>query len=115
VTLSKSSTTKEPIRWTGVLFAFAANLLLVTISDAIFARGGTTAVAVVIAPLIAGAVTAVYTRVRGAMTAFIGAIIALPVLAIAVFPAAWPLAVFATLFCVMGGALTELALRRPKF
>jgi hypothetical protein len=115
--LTKSTPTKEPLRWTGILFAFAANLLLVTGADAIVNTLGTgensRTLATVFAPLIAGAATALYTRQRGGLHALIGAAIALPVLAFVVFPAAWPLAIFATLFCIMGAAVTELGLRRP--
>jgi hypothetical protein len=111
--LTKSKQPKEPIRWTGVLFAFAANLLLVTVADYFARPSGSTALTTVFAPLIAGGVTAIYTQTRGGIHALIGALIALPVLTFVVFPTAWPLAIFATLFCVMGAALTELGLRRP--
>lgn len=108
---------KSPIRWTGVLFAFAANVLLVTVTDmalnALNAPINAEMFATVIAPLIAGSATALYTRSRGGMHALIGAAIGLPVLVFFVFPLAWPLAIFATLFCVLGAALTELGLRNP--
>lgn len=111
--MTKSKTPKEPIRWTGVLFAFAANLLLVTGADAIVGPNGSTTLATVFAPLIAGGATAIYAKSRGAIHAAIGAAIALPVLAFIIFPTAWPLALFATLFCILGASLTELGLRRP--
>ncbi|MCC6458461.1 MAG: hypothetical protein IT328_26160 [Caldilineaceae bacterium] len=105
---------KEPIRWTGVLFAFAATLLLVTGADALIGIGNNaSAIVTVFAPLVAGAATALYTRSRGGLHALIGALIALPALAFIVFPNAWPLAIFATLFCILGATLTELGLRRP--
>jgi hypothetical protein len=106
--------TRSPIRWQGVVFAFAANLLLVTVFDALAGGGGSTALPTVFAPLIAGAATALYTRARGGLHALIGAAIALPLIAVLVFPTAWPLAIFATLFCVLGASLTELGLRGPK-
>ena len=112
--MTKSNLPKEPIRWTGVLFAFAANLLLVTTADAITGPDGSTALATVFAPLIAGGATAIYTKSRGGLHALIGAAIALPIIAFIVFPANWPLAIFATLFCIMGATLTELGLRRPS-
>lgn len=111
--MTKSKPTKEPLRWTGILFAFAANLLLVTGADALGPWMNAETLATVFAPLIAGAATALYTRHRGGLHALVGAAIALPVLAIIVFPTAWPLAIFATLFCIMGAAVTELGLRRP--
>lgn len=111
-----SSPPRRPLRWQGVIFAFAANLLLVTGGDALARRlqVGLEAevLATVVGPLIAGAATALYTRSRGGMHALLGALIALPVIAFVIFPAAWPLAVFATAFCTMGGAITELMLRR---
>jgi hypothetical protein len=96
-----------------VIFAFAATLLLVTVADLLVGPEGSTALATVFAPLVAGAATAIYTRSRGGLHALIGAAIALPVLAFIIFPAEWPLAIFATLFCVLGATLTELGLRRP--
>ena len=105
---------KEPLRWTGILFAFAANLLLVTVADYFAGASGGTALATVFAPLVAGGATALYTRSRGAVHALVGAAIALPLLVLLIFPNAWPLAIFATLFCVLGATLTELGLRRPK-
>lgn len=111
-TLTKRISTKEPIRWTGVMFGFAANLLLVTAADALVGPNGSTSLATVFAPLIAGAATAIYTRSRGGLHALLGAAFALPILAFIVFPTAWPLAIFATLFCILGATLTELGLRR---
>jgi hypothetical protein len=112
--LTRNQPAKEPIRWTGVLFAFAATLLLVTGADALIGIGNSaSSIVTVFAPLVAGAATALYTRTRGGFHALIGAAIALPVLAFVVFPNSWPLAIFATLFCVLGATLTELGLRRP--
>jgi hypothetical protein len=114
---SKPSTVAKPaLRWTGVVFAFAANLLLVTLGDAI-ARGlpwGINAemLATVLAPLLAGVATAIYAGTRGGMHALAGASAALPILALVIFRGNWPLAVFATAFCIMGAAGTELILRR---
>lgn len=107
---------KKPLRWTGVLFAFAANLLLVTLGDAL-ARvipGGinTEMLATVVAPLIAGAATAVYAGDRGGMHALFGAGLALPVLGLVIFRGVWPLAIFATCFCIMGAAIMEIVVRR---
>jgi hypothetical protein len=111
--LTNRSATKEPIRWTGVLFAFAANLLLVTVADMLTGSEGHTTLATIFAPLVAGAATAIYTRNRGGLHALIGAAIALPVLAFVTFPTDWPLSIFATLFCTLGATLTELGMRRP--
>ncbi len=89
-------------------------MLLVTGADALVGPNGSTSLATVFAPLIAGAATAIYTRTRGGFHALIGAAIALPLLAFIVFPSVWPLAIFSTLFCIMGATLTELGLRRTN-
>lgn len=111
-----SSAAKPPIRWTGVLFALAANVLLVTLADALVSRLGggleLEMLATVVAPLVAGAAAARYAGERGAMHAFLGALLSLPVLFLVVFQGALPLAVFAMAFCTLGGAFTEIAARR---
>ena len=115
--MTKRVPSKSPLRWTGIVFAFAANVLLVTATDSAlrFFNASTNAemFATVVAPLIAGAATSLYTGGRGGMHALIGATIGLPILVFFVFPYAWPLAVFATLFCILGAALTELGMRNP--
>jgi hypothetical protein len=112
----QSQAVKPPIRWTGVLFALAANTLLVTLADSLVARIGGSLnlemLATVVAPLIAGIVSALYTRERGTMHAFLGALLSMPILYLVVFAGAWPLAVFAMAFCTLGGAFTEIATRR---
>lgn len=112
--MTNNQPAKQPIRWTGVVFAFAANLLLVTVAEMLIGiESNASALVTVFVPLVAGAATALYTRNRGGLHALIGAGLAMPVLAFVTFPTAWPLAIFATLFCVMGATLTELGLRRP--
>lgn len=117
VSRSKRSTSaKPPLRWTGVLFALAANVLLVTLADVLVARlgGGLNweALATVGAPLLAGILAALYAGTRGAMHAFLGGALSAPILTVWVFAGAWQLAVFAMAFCTLGGAFTELAARR---
>ncbi len=111
----RTAAPKPPLRWTGVIFAFAMNLLLVTLThsavQALHLSLNSELLATVIAPLIAGAATAYYAKARGGVHALIGSIFALPILGLYVFPNAWPLAVFAAAFCTMGGAVTELGLR----
>jgi hypothetical protein len=107
---------KPPIRWTGILFALAANVLLVTLAESAVSRLGGSRnlllLATVVAPLLAGILTAIYTGARGAVHSFAGGLLSVPVLGLYVFPNSWPLAVFAAAFCTLGGALTELATRR---
>jgi hypothetical protein len=107
---------KAPIRLTGVLFALAANLLLTTGADIVVRRLQVSLdyeiIATLVAPFIAGLLSALYARQRGAMHAFIGGMLSVPILAIYVFALNWQLAVFAGAFCGLGGAMTEILLRR---
>lgn len=107
---------RPPLKWTGVLFAFAANLLLTTGADAVAARlsFGLNAeiLATMIAPLVAGLLTANYVKERGGMHAFIGGMLSIPILALFVFPQNWQFAVFSGAFCTIGGALSEIMMRR---
>jgi hypothetical protein len=107
---------KAPLEWTGVLFALATNLLLVTLVDALGAQFGLRSVHFVlsgiVAPTIAGILTALYTRQRGGMHAFLGGLLSLPILGLFVLPGLWQLAIFAAAFCTLGGAITEIIMRR---
>lgn len=113
---ARNTPTKPPLRWTGILFAMAANLLLVTLTDAMVTRMGGSLnwemLATVAAPLLAGVLTARYAGERGAMHAFLGGAISAPVISVLVFSGAWPPAVFAMAFCTLGGAFTEIITRR---
>jgi hypothetical protein len=111
----RAASPKPPLRWTGIIFAFAMNVLLVTFTHSVIQALrlslNSELLATVVAPLIAGAATAAYVRSRGGVHALIGSLLALPILGLYVFPSAWPLAIFAAAFCTMGGAAAELALR----
>jgi hypothetical protein len=117
--VGKGSTTqpgKPPLQLSGVIFALAANLLLPTTFEVLlagleFGRPFWWFVGLV-APFIAGVLTATYTRERGGMHAFIGGMISVPILALFIFTGQWQVALLAGAFCTLGGALTELALRR---
>lgn len=108
---SSASRTKPPLQWSGVLFALAANLLLVTVADMALPQVGAI-VSGIAAPLIAGALTARYTQQRGGMHAFLGGMISIPILGGILFPGLWQMATLAGAFCTLGGTITELALRR---
>ena len=107
---------KPPILWTGVLFALAANLLLVTVADSIAEQlqwsGGLESIAVICGALLAGIFTAFYVRQRGGIHAFIGGMISIPILGLFILAGAWQLAIFAGAFCTLGGAIMELGLRK---
>lgn len=105
-----------PILWTGVIFAIACNMLLVTVVDlAIRDRELAVNLAValrLLAPLVAGVLTALYVRRRGGMHAFIGGMITIPLLALLVFQGNWQSALLAGALCALAGALSEVLLRK---
>ncbi len=107
---------KPPLLATGIIFALAANLLLPTALEALVGLWDVGPflwwLTVVVAPLLAGALAALYTRQRGAMHALLGGMLSIPILALFVFPGNWQLAILAGAFCTLGGAITELILRR---
>ncbi len=109
---------KPPLRVPGILFALAANLLLTTLADMLVgsrqADLNLEIVATLVAPLLAGILTALYIRQRAALHAFIGGMISIPFLAIYVFNQNWQFAVFAGAFCALGGAMSEILLRRSR-
>jgi len=109
------STPKPPLKWTAVLFAFAANMLLVTVTNSLVQALGwppeLEVLATLVAPLVAGVLTALYARQRGGMHAFLGGLLSVLPLMLFVFSGVWQLAVFAGCFCTLGGALTEIFTR----
>ena len=109
---------KPPLQWSGVLFALAANLLLPTAVEALLGPFQLGAILWVltagVAPFLAGILTARYVGSRGGMHAFLGGLISLPILGFFVFPGRWDLAIYSFSFCTLGGALTELMLRRRQ-
>ncbi len=106
---------KLPLRWTGVVFAFAANLLLTTGADMLaeYLPFGPYAelLATIAGPLLAGVLTALYVRERGGMHAFIGGMLSVVVLGLFIFRLNWQYALLSGAFCTLGGALTELTMR----
>jgi hypothetical protein len=99
-----------------VVFALAANLLLVTLAETLarqfhlettlwFLTG-------VAAPIVAGVWTAQYVGQRGGIHAFLGGLLSIPLIGLFIFPGGWQLAIFAGAFCTLGGAVTEIVMRR---
>jgi hypothetical protein len=76
------STGKPPLRWTGVLFALAANMLLVTVFRGLVQVVGMpfelNVLDTMVAPLLAGVLTAFYAPHRGGMHAFLGGMLSIP-------------------------------------
>jgi peptidoglycan/LPS O-acetylase OafA/YrhL len=107
---------KPPLKWTAVLFAFAANMLFVTLANSLVQAAHWPpefeVLATLVAPFLAGLLTALYARGRGGMHAFLGGLLSVLPLLVFTFGGVWQLAVFAGCFCTLGGALTEIAMRR---
>jgi hypothetical protein len=111
-----SQPTRAPIQWRGIVYALAANLLLVTLGETLARQFGLATnlwlLTGVVAPLLAGVLTAYYTGARGGIHAFIGALLSIPIFGLFIFPNAWQLAIFAGAFCTLGGAFMEIVRRR---
>ena len=109
---------KPALKWTAILFAFAANILLVTVTNGLVQAlrwpPEFEVLATLVAPVVAGILTALYVPYRGGMHAFLGGMLSIFPLAIFIFGGVWQLAVFAGCFCTLGGALTEIVLRRAR-
>jgi hypothetical protein len=109
---------KPPLKWNAILFAFAANILLVTVTNGLVQTlhwpPEMEVLATLVAPLLVGILTALYAQQRGGMHAFLGGMLSIPPLVIFIFNGVWQFAVFAGCFCTLGGALTELMLRRTQ-
>ena len=105
-----------PIRWAGIIFALAANLLLVTVVD--LAMGDRTvnlsvALALrLVAPILAGFLTAFYVQQRGGIHAFIGGMSSVPLLALLIFQGNWQSALLVGALCALAGTVGEMVLRR---
>ena len=119
--MSKSEPSKPdkgPIRITGILFALAANMLLVTVADALVQGVGLPIsyelLATIVAPVIAGATTTFYVKQRGGIHAFIGGLLSIPLLTYLVFGGFWQFGILAGAYCGLSGSLTEIFLRRGR-
>lgn len=111
--------TRPPLRPAGIVFAFAANLLLVTlallIGSGLSAGGGLLAGMPLAGSILAGLATAFYVGKRAAIHAMIGGLLSIPVLALFVLPGNnWNFAILAAAFCALGGILGEFRQRRSK-
>jgi hypothetical protein len=99
-----------------VIFAFAVNMLLVTVGTGLVQTLRLPiefeSIATLAGPLLTGVLTAIYTGQRGAMHAFLGGMLSALPLTFFVFQGAWQPALYAGAFCTIGGALAEIVLRR---
>lgn len=113
-----SSMVKPPLSWQGALFAFATNMLLVTVLTGLVQTMTLPiefeTIATLLGPLLAGSLTALYVQQRGGMHAFLGGMLSVLPLTVVIFQGSWQPAVYAGAFCTIGGALTEVVQRRVK-
>lgn len=109
-------TEKPPIQPSGIVFALAMNVMLVTAAHMLVAQTTLPASAEVLAtfvgPVITGVLTALYVGQRGGIHAFIGGLLSVPILTYLVFSGYWQFGIFAGAFCGLAGSLMELASRR---
>lgn len=109
---------KPPLSWQGALFAFAANMLLVTVLTGLVQTMTWPiefeTIATLLGPLLAGSLTAIYVQQRGGMHAFLGGMLSVLPLTFFIFQGAWQPALYAGAFCTIGGALTEVIQRQVK-
>ena len=107
---------KPPLKWTAIIFAFATNILLVTLGNGLVQTlhwpPEFEVLATLVAPVVAGVLTALYARQRGAMHAFLGGMLSVPALALFIFNGVWQFAILSGAFCTLGGAITEVLSRR---
>lgn len=117
-TNKQAARAKAPLRWTGVVFAFATNLLLVTVVNALVQTLQLPAefevLATLVAPVTAGVLTALYVGARGGMHAFLGGMVSVLPLWLLIFNGVWQPAFLAGCFCTLGGAVTEILIRSRR-
>jgi len=106
---------KPPLLWTGIIFALAANLLLVTMTNMVVEQWqpgpGLAILLTLLAALVAGVLAALYVRQRGGMHAFIGGLLSIPILAFFILTGLWQTAILCGAFCTLGGVTTEMLVR----
>lgn len=109
---------KAPLSWQGALFAFATNMLLVTVLSGLVQTLTLSIeyeiIATLLGPLLAGVLTALYVQRRGGMHAFLGGMVSVLPLTFFIFQGSWQPALYAGAFCTIGGALTEVVQRRAR-
>jgi hypothetical protein len=109
--MSNSRPPKPALRITGILFAFALNLFLISVTSLLGTSWrvdpNTLTVLIPIAAVIAGLFTTWYVGARSGIHAFIGGLLSAPFLGLFVLPGNWQLALLAGSFCALGGIAGE--------
>ncbi|MBX3001951.1 MAG: hypothetical protein KF893_25730 [Caldilineaceae bacterium] len=116
--MSNSRPPKPALRITGIAFAFALNLFLISVTS----LAGTSwdlpvdllTALILIAAVIAGLLTTWYVGARSGIHAFIGGLVSAPVLGLFVLAGNWQLALLAGSFCALGGIAGEFFQRRRR-
>ena len=108
---------RPPLRLSGIAFAFALNLLMVTlallIGSGLSAGSGLLMGLPLIGSVATGLATAFYVRQRAAIHAALGGLLSVPALALLILPNTnWSYAILAGAFCAVGGILAEFWQRR---
>ena len=110
---------RPPLRPAAIIFALAANLLMVTlgllVGSGLSAGSGLLAGLPLAGSILAGLATAFYAGQRAAIHAMLGGLLSIPVLTLFVLPGNnWNYAVLAAGFCALGGILGEFRQRRTQ-
>lgn len=107
---------KPALRITGIVFAFALNLFLISVISLLGTGGGadpnTLTVLILVAAVIAGLLTTWYVGARSGIHAFMGGLLSTPFLGLFVLVSNWQLSLLAGSFCALGGIAGEFFLRR---
>jgi hypothetical protein len=114
--MSTSPPPKPALRITGIAFAFALNLFLVSLTSLMGTSWGVAVdlltTLILIAAVIAGLLTTWYVGARSGIHAFIGGLLSALFLGLFVLPGNWQLALLAGSFCALGGIAGEFLHRR---
>ncbi len=102
---------RSSISWTGIVLAFALNLLLVTLGLFVAQNAPWPHLLenglILILALLAGVMTGFYVQRRSAIHAFIGGMLSALVLMIFILPGNWSFSLLAGALCAAGGILVE--------
>ncbi len=110
---------RRPLRVDGILFAWAANVLLVTAGFFLGSMLGESLVLLNVTVLggafLAGLLTGLWVRSRAAIHAFLGGLLSAPILALWILPNTnWRYGILSGAVCAVGGILMEMRERSAR-